>query len=161
MSARPPFFENILASISQGSIFDFLLIFISSLAVFYCWLLSRRLKALQSLESGLGASIVSLTDAITKTNRAALEAKQSTVETVQTLKGLLRSAEDAMPLVEARLESLRHSQRSAQNKHDELDAIMKKTVDPAIKNAKATSQSLLEIVQEIHKYEQKTKKKKG
>lgn len=139
-------------------IFDFILIFISGTAVFYCWLLSRRLKGLQSLETGLGASIVSLTEAITKTNKAALEARESTVNTVKTLKDLLRNAEDALPKVEARLESLRRSQRTAQNKHDELDAILKKSVDPALENARATSQSLLKIVKEIKKFEENSKK---
>ncbi len=143
---------------SPDHVFDIALIFISGFAVFYCWLLSRRLRRLQNLETGLGASIVSLTNAITKTNQAALEARQSTVETVQTLKGLLRSAEDTLPQIEARLESLRNSHRKAQNKQDELNSILEKTVDPALENARATSKSLLEIVSEVQKYELKTKK---
>lgn len=139
-------------------IFDFILIFISASAVFYCWLLSRRLKGLQSLETGLGASIVELTQAITKTNQAALEARESTVNTVKTLKGLLRDVENTLPKVEAGLESLRRSQRTAQNKHDELDAIMKKSVNPALKNARTASQSLLLIVKKIKQFEDKSKK---
>ena len=119
--------------LTADHIFDITLIFISGFAVFYCWLLSRRLKNLQSLETGLGASIVSLTDAIKKTNQAAMEARASTVSTVKTLKDLLREAEDTLPLVEAKLESLRNSQRGA----------------------KAASQSLLQIVTELKKLETK------
>ncbi len=147
--------------LTADHIFDIALIFISGFAVFYCWLLSRRLKNLQSLDTGLGASIVSLTDAIKKTNQAAMEARASTVETVKTLKDLLRDAEDALPQIEARLESLRYSQRNAQNKQDELNAILEKSVDPALQNAKATSQSLLQIVTEIKKFEAKTSSKKS
>lgn len=117
--------------LTADHMFDIALIFISGFAVFYCWLLSRRLKNLQNLETGLGGSIVSLTDAIKKTNQAAMEARASTVETVKTLKKLLREAEDTLPQVEAKLESLRNSQRGA----------------------KAASQSLLQIVTEIKKLE--------
>lgn len=117
--------------LTADHMFDIALIFISGFAVFYCWLLSRRLKNLQNLETGLGGSIVSLTDAIKKTNQAAMEARASTVETVKTLKKLLREAEDTLPQVEAKLESLRNSQRGA----------------------KAASQSLLQIVTELKKLE--------
>ncbi len=144
--------------LNVSHIFDIVLIFISGFAVFYCWLLSRRLQRLQSLETGLGASIVSLTQAITKTNRAAVEARESTIETVETLKALLRSAEDTLPQVEARLESLRNSQRTAKNKQDELNAVLQNTVDPALENARITSKSLLQIVTEIKKYQTKTSK---
>lgn len=149
----PNALTNIL---TPDHIFDLVLIFISGTAAFYCWLLSRRLKGLQDLESGLGASIVSLTNAIAKTNQAAFEARESTVATVRTLKDLLRSTEATLPLVEARLESLRHSQRSAQNKHDELNAILKRSVDPALKSARATSESLLQIIKEVKKFEAET-----
>ena len=153
--------DTTLQNIVQNNFFDILLVVISGFACFYCWSLSRRLKKLQSLDSGLGGSIVKLTKAIAQTNKAALEARQSTIDTVATLKALLRSAEDTLPQIEARLESLRHSQRAAQNKHDELDAILKKSVDPALKNAHATSQALLRIVSEVQDYERKTKKDKA
>lgn len=124
-----------MTNIPMEMIFDVALILISGLAVLYCWLLSRRLKRLQSLETGLGASIVELTNAISQTNAAALEARASTVETVQTLKKLLTNVEDSLPLADARLESLRNSQKSARQ----------------------TSQSLLKIMKEIKKYETKKK----
>ena len=142
--------------INLEHVLDIALIFISGFAVFYCWLLSRRLQRLQSLETGLGASIVSLTEAITKTNQAAVEARESTVGTVNTLKALLRNAEDTLPQVEARLESLRNVQRNAQNKQDELNAVLQNSIDPALKNARTTSKSLLQIVTEIQKYQTKS-----
>ena len=119
----------------RENIFDILLIIISASACFYCWSLNRRLKKLQDLDSGLGASLVKLTSAITKTNNAALEARKSTVQTVTTLKSLLRNAEETLPQIEGRLESLRNSQ----------------------KNAQATSKALLRIVSEVQSYERKAK----
>lgn len=153
--------DTLLQNILQDRFFDILLILISGFACFYCWSLSQRLKKLQSLDSGLGGSIVKLTKAIAQTNKAALEARQSTIDTVATLKELLRSAEDTLPQIEARLESLRNSQKAAQNKHDELDAILKQSVDPALKNAHATSQALLRIVSEVQDFERKSKQERA
>jgi len=67
-------------------VLDIILILISASACFYCALLSRRLKALNALDDGVGASIVSLTDAIGKTHEAAREAQNTTHETVRTLR---------------------------------------------------------------------------
>jgi len=55
---------------------DIILIFISGSACLYCAALSRRLKKLNNLKTGVGASIVSLTHAIEDTHKANQKAKR-------------------------------------------------------------------------------------
>jgi thioredoxin-related protein len=132
---------------------DILLILISSMACLYCLLLSRRLKKLQNLESGLGASILSLTDAIVQTTEAAQHARSSTEESVTVLRNLLLEAQNALPQVEARIESLRYSRIAAQTAHSELDKILNSEIKPELKNARQTSKSLLHIVKEVSDFQ--------
>lgn len=134
---------------------DILLIVICGFTCLYCWILSRRLKKLQSLDSGLGASILSLTQAITKTNTAALEARKSTQISVETLQSLLGSVDIAIPKIEARIESLYNARKSAENKSAELEKIIVAEIDPALQSARQSSLSLLQIVQEVKSFEQR------
>jgi len=135
---------------------DILLIVICGVTCLYCWVLSRRLKKLQNLDSGLGASILSLTQAIAKTNTAALEARQSTQASVDTLNGLLCNADAAIPQIEARLESLYNARKAAESKSAELEKMIVAEIDPALQNARQSSLSLLQIVQEVKTFEQRT-----
>ena len=131
---------------------DILLVLISSLACLYRMLLSRRLKKLQSLEGGLGASIVSLTQAITNTSEAAKQAREATEESVEILRDLLREAQDTLPLVEARIESLRYSRNAAKTAHAKLDDILTQELKPELQNAHNASKSLLQIVSEVAEF---------
>jgi len=134
---------------------DILLIVICGFTCLYCWILSKRLKKLQSLDSGLGASILSLTEAIAKTNTAALEARQSTQISVETLQSLLGSVDAAIPQVEAKVESLYNARKAAENKSNELENIIAAEIDPALHSARQSSLSLLQMVKEVKSYEQR------
>lgn len=132
---------------------DILLILVSGFTCLYCGILSRRLKKLQSLDSGLGASILSLTQAVSKTNSAALEARKSTEVSVKMLQGLLLDVEDAIPQIEARLESLYGAKKSAETKSALLQKIIKTEIDPALQSAQQSSRSLLQIVRAVKIFE--------
>jgi len=128
---------------------DIMLIVICGFTCLYCWVLSRRLKKLQSLDSGLGASILSLTQAVAKTNTAALEARRSTKINAEALQNLLDNVDIAIPQIEARIESLYNARKSAENKSAELEKILASEIDPALQSARQSSLSLLQIVREV------------
>ncbi len=136
---------------------DIVLILTSGIACLYCVLLSRRLKKLQSLEGGLGASILSLTEAIAKTNEAAQHARRSTEDSVAVLQKLIHDAQETMPKIEARIESLRYSRIAATTAHAKLDKILDNEVKTGLQEARQTSQSLLQIVHEISDYQRRAK----
>lgn len=132
---------------------DILLILISSLACLYCFLLSRRLKKLQNLNTGLGASIVSLTEVIAETSTAAGQARKATQQSVELLQTLLNEAENSIPQVEARIESLRHSKNAAKAAHTELKTLLVSEIQPELKNARLASTALLKIVREVSDFQ--------
>ncbi len=138
---------------------DILLVLISSITCLYCLILSRRLKKLQSLEGGLGGSIVELTQAISKTSEAASQARRATEENIAVLRNLLREAQDTTPQIEARIESLRYSRIAAQTAHAELEKILSLEIKPELQNARQTSQSLLQIVREVRGFQRRSKNK--
>ena len=74
-------------------IMDGLLLAASLFAALYCWVLSRRVRALQSLDSGLGGAIVTLTRQIELARVTLEEAKSGARETRQDLAELTARAD--------------------------------------------------------------------
>lgn len=139
---------------------DMVLIFISGMACLYCALLSRRLKNLNNLKSGVGASILSLTKAIEDTHKAAREAQTSTVQTVETLRHLLEKSESAAPKIEALILELEQASDQAKTRRHELDGIVNTKISPAIDKAQLTASELLKIVSNIDQYKKSLPKSK-
>jgi len=125
---------------------DVILILISASACFYCALLSRRLKALNRLDSGVGASIVSLTEAIGKTHDAARDAQSSTLETVKTLRYLLEKSESMGPVLEASMTEVSRSIASVQKLKSELDTTVQEDLSEATLRARKVATNLLKTV---------------
>lgn len=76
-------------------IMDGLLIAAALFAGTFCWVLSRRVRALKSLDSGLGAAIVTLTRQIELARGTLDEARSSARETRQDLAQLTARADAA------------------------------------------------------------------
>lgn len=131
---------------------DMVLIFISGMACLYCAILSRRLKKLNNLKTGVGASILSLTRAIEDTHKAARETQTSTLQTVETLRHLLEKSESAAPKIEALILELEHASSHANTRRHELDGIVNTKLSPAINKAQLTASELLKIVSNIDQY---------
>ena len=74
-------------------IMDGLLLAASLFAALYCWVLSRRVRALQSLDAGLGGAIVTLTRQIELARVTLEEAKSGARETRQDLAELTARAD--------------------------------------------------------------------
>ena len=125
---------------------DVILILISASACFYCALLSHRLKALNRLDSGVGASIVSLTEAIGKTHEAARDAQNSTLETVKTLRYLLEKSESMGPVLEASMTEVSRSIASVQKLKAELDITVQEDLSEATLRARKVATNLLKTV---------------
>ena len=131
---------------------DFALIFISGSACLYCGMLNRRLRKLQNLKTGVGASIVSLTEAITQTNKAAKDAQTSTLQTVETLRHLLAQAESAAPKIDALIVELVRNAETAQAERSLLTKQIDDNLSPMIRKAESTASGLLQVVTELDTY---------
>ena len=129
---------------------DIILIVISGLACMYCYLLSRRLRKLNNLETGLGASIITLTRAIEGTYKAAQEAQTSTAEAVETLRDLLARSDNLTPRADAIVKGMERSFERARDKQDQLDYAIDVSLARAVEKAETTATGLLQIVSEIH-----------
>lgn len=129
---------------------DIILIVISGLACMYCYLLSRRLRKLNNLETGLGASIVTLTRAIEETYKAAQDAQTSTAEAVETLRDLLARSDNLTPKADTIVKDMERSFERARDKQEQLEYSIDVSLARAVDKAETTATGLLQIVSEIH-----------
>ena len=129
---------------------DIILIVISGLACLYCYLLSRRLRKLNNLETGLGASIITLTRAIEETYKAAQDAQTSTAEAVKTLRDLLERSDNLTPKADTIVKDMERAFERARDKQDQLEYAIDVSLSRAVDKAETTATGLLQIVSEIH-----------
>lgn len=131
---------------------DVILLLISGIACLYCVLLNRRLKGLNDLKSGVGASIVSLTKAIKETHNAAKAAQSSTVESIDVLKDLLDKSNEASLRMEAETIALQRNVKRAIAVNAGLQVKVQTDLPEAIEKAQTTASNLLKVVADIEKY---------
>lgn len=131
---------------------DVILLLISGIACLYCVLLNRRLKGLNDLKSGVGASIVSLTKAIKETHSAAKAAQSSTVESIDVLKDLLDKSNEASLRMEAETIALQRNVKRAIAVNAGLQVKVQTDLPEAIEKAQTTASNLLKVVADIEKY---------
>ena len=128
---------------------DFVLIGLCAASCLYCLLLSRRLKRLNSLKSGVGASIVSLTQAIQDTHHAARETQSSLVENMQSLRHLIERAETTITRIEAKTIELETQSNAGTKLQNELRELIASDLPVSIKKATDVGEGLLTIVSDI------------
>lgn len=128
---------------------DLILILISGTACFYCYLLNRRLTKLNNLETGLGATIVTLTKAIEETYSAAQSSQASTVAAVEKLNALLEKSDVLMPKAELLVKALDRSTQRARDRQELLEYSIDVSLDQAVDKAETTAANLLKIVSQI------------
>ena len=133
-------------------IFDIILILVSGSACLYCWLLNRRLKALQDLKKGLGASIVTLSTALSKTTVAAQEARMSASSSVEKLNSLLEDVEKSIPRIDAMLESLDRGTRRAAKETRAMQTELVDTLKPLLQEADTKAGDLSTILTQLDQY---------
>ncbi|WP_416877235.1 hypothetical protein [Litorimonas sp.] len=138
--------------LNMDMIQDIILLFISGLACIYCIKLNRKLKGLSNLKSGVGASIVSLTEAIHKTHHAAQKAQASTEDSVKMLKQLIEKAETLSTQLEATTIDAERRLKSARSLDATLEEKITVTLPNSVMKAQNTASSLLKVVSDIESY---------
>ncbi len=133
----------------QAYIFDIILILVSGSACLYCWLLNKKLKALQDMKQGLGASIVTLSKAVSKTSLAAHDAKLSAAESVEQLRKLLEDVETSIPKIDMMLESLERSSQRTINETKSMQEELVATLRPLLNEAQDQAGNLSAIISEV------------
>jgi hypothetical protein len=96
-------------------IFDFILLAASAAAAVYCFVLSARLKKLNDVRSGLGASVVSMSAMLDQTRLTLEQSKRATMETEQRLRAVIEHAEKIAPEIEILLDAVAESAESAES----------------------------------------------
>jgi len=108
--------------------FDAILLLVSGAAGLYCFILSRRLKALQDMKTGIGASILAMTNAIAQLNAASHDSKQQTAMASNQLKSLLQEADQKITHMRALTQALeqksKQTSREVHDVHNELSSAM-------------------------------------
>jgi len=138
--------------LNMGLIQDIILLLVSGIACFYCVQLNRRLKGLSNLKSGVGASIVSLTEAIHKTHHAAQKAQASTADSVKMLRELIEKAETLSTQLEATTIEAERRLKSARSLDAALDEKVTTTLPNCIIKAQNTASGLLKVISDIERY---------
>ena len=123
-----------LSSLNYEFLKDCLLIGLCALCALYCLLLSRRLKALSDMKSGLGASIVSLTEAIETTHQASQASRRDINASILEMQNLINQADSKANALEARLTEIKRNVRTA----NEVASVLNKVIE--VKTPQALSQ---------------------
>ena len=131
---------------------DIALILVSSSACLYCFMLNRRLKALQDMEKGLGASIVSFTQAVSKLSLAAQEAKRSVSESTQTLQDLLTKVDRSIPKIDGMLENLDHASERTARETRAMQEDLVEALRPLIDEAQHKAQNLSVVIEHLDQH---------
>ncbi len=98
---------------------DGLLLTAAMAGALYCWILSKRLKSLKDLDSGLGGAIAGLSRQVDETRSSLAEAKATTEATTRDLAEITARAEIAAGRLELLLASVHEGEaRQAVNPDD-------------------------------------------
>ena len=128
---------------------DVLLIALVGASAFYCWMLSHRLKRLNDLKSGVGASIVTLTEAIERTHSAAATARSELFDAIEEIKGLLEDAEAKSDRLETAMDradlKILESEQAVAALRDVVDV----EVPEARRKALKTTEGLLKVMADM------------
>lgn len=131
---------------------DILLIALCGASAFYCWMLSRRLKKLNDLKSGVGASIVTLTEAIEKTHAAATTARAELLESIDEIKGLLTDAESKATRLEKAMTNVDVKVVEAEQATSALKNVVDFEIPEARRKALKTTEGLLKVMADMKRY---------
>lgn len=128
---------------------DILLISLCGASAFYCWMLSQRLKKLNDLKSGVGASIVTLTEAIERTHAAAKTARGELFDSIDEIKGLLADAEAKASRLDAAMSDSDAKITATERASAELGQLIETDVPEARRKALKTTEALLKVVGDL------------
>lgn len=131
---------------------DILLIVLCGASAFYCWMLSRRLKKLNDLKSGVGASIVTLTQAIERTHAAATTARGELFESIEEIKGLMADAESKAARLERIMTDCDVKVVEAEQAKSALKHVVDIEIPGARRKALKTTEGLLKVMADMKRH---------
>lgn len=131
---------------------DILLIALCGASAFYCWMLSRRLKKLNDLKSGVGASIVTLTEAIERTHAAATTARGELFESIEEIKGLMVDAESKAARLERIMTDCDVKVVEAEHATNALKQVVDIEIPGARRKALKTTEGLLKVMADMKRH---------
>lgn len=130
---------------------DVLLIALCGASAFYCWMLSQRLKKLNNLKSGVGASIVTLTEAIERTHDAAKTSRAELFESIEQIKELLVEAEAKVARLDAAMSHADSKIAASERANADLTKIVETDVPEARRKALKTTEALLKVLSDMQR----------
>ena len=104
------------------------------------------------MKKGLGASIVTLSNAISKTSLAAQEAKLSAAESVEQLNKLLGDVETTIPKIDMMLESMERNSKRTIKESKAVQEELVSTLRPLLQEAQDKAGTLSVILSEVDHY---------
>lgn len=116
-------------------IVDFILLAASAAAAIYCFVLSARLKKLNDVRGGLGATIASMSATIEQTRLMLEETKKLSLDGEQKLRKLINEAETLTPEIADLIDALTEAAEAAaydieQSRNDALFEIQRARSEP-------------------------------
>jgi len=142
-------FSDLLSKFDLALGLDIFLILICGLSCLYCIRLSARLSKLNNLKTGVGASILSLTEAIEQTHAATQESQTTTVQTIETLRHLIDSAEKKILEMEAKQIDLDRNIATTRALKKHLRQTIDEDLPHSIQKAVRTAQALKTITKDV------------
>lgn len=132
---------------------DIFLLLISAIACLFCALLHRRLKRLDDLKSGVGASIVSLTNAIETIHKSAKDTQTTTLEMTTTLRHMLEKAETALTNLEAKKIEMENETKKISLATEKARSDSNNLITDTITEAKDTARQLNDIMADLQAFQ--------
>ncbi|MBL4620398.1 MAG: hypothetical protein JKX88_09925 [Marinicaulis sp.] len=124
-------------------IIDFLLLAASGTACLYCWILSKRLKALTSSDSGIQTGIAALSQSAEEMQGAMAETKDTAAATVTKLEALIAESEKKIPELQELIEQITEISTQAVGETETAARNLVEILSPYIEDAKNSATLLL------------------
>ncbi len=124
-------------------IIDFLLLAASGTACLYCWILSKRLKALTSSDSGIQTGIAALSQSAEEMQGAMVDTKDTAAATVSRLEELIAESEKKMPELQELIEQITEVSTQAVGETETAARNLVEILSPYIEDAKNSATLLL------------------
>ncbi|MHA7872462.1 MAG: hypothetical protein ACX939_08955 [Hyphococcus sp.] len=141
-------------------IIDFMLLAASGTACFYCWVLSKRLKALTSNKDGIQTGIAALAQSAEEMQTAIAETKESASENVSRLEALIAEANAKAPELEELLTRIAEVSKDAVSETEGAARSLVDILTPHIEDAKTSANLLLQSLEQAQQSPAPTPKKK-
>lgn len=124
-------------------VIDFLLLAASGTAGLFCWVLSRKLKAMTNAEAGLGAGIAALSQSAEEMKRAVADTKSSADHTAARIESLLAEAESKATHLQGLIDQLTEMSASVADHAENATRKYLETLEPFLAEANETANRLL------------------